>query len=205
MCKGVTVCTELGEDASRWSTSSPLWPKDWFPQATQSFGAAYRAAEEGDLEQALTYLAETRGPELRDWFDVHAQNTGWFRAAHFGREPKPEPMPDLDPLRKPDRYAAEVFERDGLRCRYCGKEVFPTAMLKRFERMVGPENFKTTGNNANRHGVRLAFSAALDHVEPHSRGGRTDPSNLVTACWPCNYGKADYTLAELGLMDPRLT
>jgi hypothetical protein len=67
MCRRSKICTELGEDASRWSTMSPLWPKDWFPQATQSFGAAYRAAEEGDLEQALDWLAETRGPELLDW------------------------------------------------------------------------------------------------------------------------------------------
>jgi len=46
--------------------------------------------------------------------------------------------------------------------------------------------------------------ATLDaDVDPHSRGGRTDPSNLVTACWACNYGKSSYTLTELGMEDPR--
>ncbi|RVI58519.1 HNH endonuclease [Sinorhizobium meliloti] len=28
-----------------------------------------------------------------------------------------------------------------------------------------------------------------DHVEPHSKGGSDDKSNLVTACQDCNYGK----------------
>jgi hypothetical protein len=31
----------------------------------------------------------------------------------------------------------------------------------------------------------------LDHVEPVSRGGSNEPENLVTACEPCNAGKAD--------------
>jgi hypothetical protein len=203
MCKGALTCSELGAEPSQWSRSSPLWPKEWFPQAARSFEAAYRAAEAGDLDQALACLTDSRGPELRDWYDVHAQNAGGFRVAHFGREPKPEPGPPLDPLRKPDRFDAEVFRRDGLRCRYCGTAVFPAAMLKRFERMVGAENFKATGTNTTRHGVAMAFRAILDHVEPWSRGGRTDPSNLVTACWPCNYGKDNFTLSELGLRDPR--
>jgi len=203
VCKAVDVCSELGTDPIHWSPTSPLWPKEWFPQATEAFRAAYRAAESGDLEQALDLLEQTRGPELRDWYDLHAQNTGRFRVAHFGKEPKLEPAPDRDPLRQPTRFEAELFERDGFTCRYCGTEVFPLKMLKRFEEMVGSENFRATGTNATRHGVRLAFRAALDHVEPWSRGGRTDSSNLVTCCGPCNYGKAEYTLAELGLRDPR--
>lgn len=28
-----------------------------------------------------------------------------------------------------------------------------------------------------------------DHIIPRSRGGRTDPSNLVWACSPCNFRK----------------
>lgn len=203
VCKGVPVCTELGTDPTQWSATSPLWPKGWFPKATQSFREAYRVGEAGDLERALAHLADTRGPELRDWYDVHAQNSGNFRVAHFGREPKPKSGLELDALRDPKRFEGELFERDGFRCRYCGTDVFSTAMLKRFERMVGLHNFRATGTNATRHGVAMAFRAVLDHVEPYNRGGRTDPSNLVTSCWPCNYGKAEYTLPELGLRDPR--
>jgi 5-methylcytosine-specific restriction endonuclease McrA len=53
------------------------------------------------------------------------------------------------------------------------------------------------------HGAVLCYSAVADHVAPRSRGGRTDPENLVTACYPCNFGKADYAVEQLALRDPR--
>jgi 5-methylcytosine-specific restriction endonuclease McrA len=35
--------------------------------------------------------------------------------------------------------------------------------------------------------------ATLDHVQPVSKGGKTTWDNCVTACGPCNSGKADKT------------
>src|SRR5207342_3041245 len=36
-----------------------------------------------------------------------------------------------------------------------------------------------------------------DHIRPRARGGSwNERTNLVTACWPCNSGKADFTLEE---------
>ena len=41
-------------------------------------------------------------------------------------------------------------------------------------------------------GVALAASAlTFEHVIPRSRGGQTTWANIVTACMPCNTGKAD--------------
>ena len=42
----------------------------------------------------------------------------------------------------------------------------------------------------------------IDHVQPRSRGGRTEWTNVVTACAPCNRRKGDRTPAEAG-MPPR--
>lgn len=39
----------------------------------------------------------------------------------------------------------------------------------------------------------------LDHVLPESRGGATEPDNLVAACKPCNNKKADKTPEEAGM------
>ncbi len=39
----------------------------------------------------------------------------------------------------------------------------------------------------------------LDHVNPRSRGGRTDWNNVVTACIPCNQRKGDRTPQEAGM------
>lgn len=43
-----------------------------------------------------------------------------------------------------------------------------------------------------------AVQLEVDHVVPISAGGTNDPSNLVTACKPCNRGKS----ALRGVMHP---
>lgn len=42
----------------------------------------------------------------------------------------------------------------------------------------------------------------LDHVLPRSRGGKTQWTNLVTACKRCNSRKGDFTPEEAGLRLP---
>jgi 5-methylcytosine-specific restriction endonuclease McrA len=46
-------------------------------------------------------------------------------------------------------------------------------------------------------------SAVVDHVFPHQLGGPTSLENLVTACYPCNFAKAQFTLEEMGMEGPR--
>ncbi|MXW85183.1 MAG: hypothetical protein F4103_11515 [Boseongicola sp. SB0673_bin_14] len=55
-----------------------------------------------------------------------------------------------------------------------------------------------------RNPIPETFEAAmlLDRaVAHHTAGNRND---VVVTCAPCNYGKGDYMLEELGLIDPRL-
>ena len=40
---------------------------------------------------------------------------------------------------------------------------------------------------------------SLDHIMPWSRGGSDDPSNLATACAPCNTKKRNRTPEEAGM------
>jgi hypothetical protein len=46
----------------------------------------------------------------------------------------------------------------------------------------------------------MIFRPQLDHVFPASRAGQPEIKNLVTYCWPCNYGKKHYTVS---VMDDR--
>lgn len=41
-----------------------------------------------------------------------------------------------------------------------------------------------------------------DHIIPHSRG-TTDLDDMVMTCGPCNFGRMEYTVEEVGLLDPR--
>jgi hypothetical protein len=202
MCRGTDVCTELGPDPTLWSGTSPLRPKEWFLDAFDAFQAARTAADEGDLESALKHLDRTREGDLNEWFDVHAQNSGRFRAMHYGMEPKADVIVK-DPVKTFAGIERQLMERDNYTCQYCSTPILHGSAFTRFRNQVGAENFPTVGTNAQRHGIKLVFSGTLDHVEPHSRGGRTAAENLVTCCWPCNYGKADYTVGELGIRDPR--
>lgn len=68
-----------------------------------------------------------------------------------------------------------IVERDGSRCRYCGR------LVVRVKGGIGP--------------TVLTF----DHVFPRSRGGDSSFDNLVVACQPCNTRKADRTPDEAGM------
>jgi hypothetical protein len=68
-----------------------------------------------------------------------------------------------------------------------------------------PELVSGRGNRG-RHGIQLIIQATFDHVVPAARfhgESFNDIANLVTSCWSCNFGKAHFTLEELGLEDPR--
>jgi 5-methylcytosine-specific restriction endonuclease McrA len=41
-----------------------------------------------------------------------------------------------------------------------------------------------------------AFTLTLDHIVPRARGGASEPSNMCTACQPCNQRKGDRTPDE---------
>ena len=121
---------------------------------------------------------------------------------HYGLETRPEVIVK-DPVKTFARIERQMTERDDYTCQYCSMPVLQSSVFTKFRDQVGAEHFPTVGTNKGRHGVKLVFTGTLDHVDPYSKGGKTAPDNLVTCCWPCNYGKGEYTLTELGLKDPR--
>lgn len=203
MCrkKDHLICTELGPDSNQWSRHCPLPPPAWFDSELDVFAEAVRSAATGDVSNARLVLSRVRDADLRDWYIVHGQNSGRSRHDHFQR-PR-SPTGSTDSLRSPKRFEAETFARDGYRCRYCSTRVVPNQVMKAFQAVVGCAAFPMGSKNENRHGVVLAFSPVADHVVDWSIGGRTHPSNLVTACWSCNYGKYWYSLDQLAIDDPR--
>lgn len=72
----------------------------------------------------------------------------------------------------------DVWKRDGVKCRYCGKQ------LRIPPRGPRPHN---------------PLEATVDHVVPKAKGGRWYFPNLLTACVDCNRAKADQDAIDFRL------
>lgn len=203
MCKQKenSFCSELGADVSLWSKDCPLPKPEWINSALKSFKSAVDFALNGNVEAARLILKESRDLEMRSWFDVHAQNIGAWRAKEFNVE-SPKAIIPLDTLKTFGKFEKSVFARDNFRCGYCSSEVFPKRLLKKVQMIVGESYLPLGRTNATRSGFYLLSVGTLDHVLPWSLGGRTDEKNLVTCCWPCNYGKANFTVKQIGICNP---
>lgn len=154
-------------------------------------------------EAASATLSRVRSDELRSWYVKHGHASGRLRYRLAGRPGRGVAEAVRVPPASPASLVSAVFARDSYSCRYCGLRLFPRRVLVAFGRIVGTEQFEMGGTNALRHGAVVGFQAVADHVLPWNLGGRTEMDNLVTACWCCNFGKAGYTLEQLGLDDPR--
>ena len=158
-------------------------------------------ALQGKPDPARALLRNSRDFEMREWFSVHAQNSGIWRQKSF-KMPAPDPILPLDPVKKFTTLEPLIFARDKHQCRYCGTPVLPKKVFKMAHVALGDDALPLGKTNATRSGFYLMFVGTLDHVLPLSLGGRTDESNLVTCCWSCNYGKANFTLEQIGITDP---
>jgi 5-methylcytosine-specific restriction endonuclease McrA len=203
MCRNADWCSELDPNPKKWSKNCPLPPPSYFNQSLNVFIKAYKAAEAGDKNLAIRLLADTRGEELRNWYIEHGQMSGWHYRVKALNKPKPKRFTGvLEKNKSFAKYEAQVYQRDGYRCGYCGIRVIDTKALLKMEKIVGKKYFKVKGKNNERHGVALALRATIDHINPLSHGGRTRIENLITSCWSCNYGKLNATLEQLGILNP---
>ena len=203
MCKqrGNAFCSELGADSESWSRQTPLPKPDYFEELWMYFVEALTYETQGDYESSRKILKEHDGRQIGMWFDIHAQNAGEWRRKAFNL-PTTTPSLPLDPVKVFEKYLPTILSRDNFRCRYCSRTVLPKKKLISFHRNLGDEFFPIGRRNSEISGYYLVLCATLDHVIPHSLGGRTNEGNLVTSCWPCNYGKMNNTLEQIGLENP---
>jgi len=116
-------------------------------------------------------------------------------------EPREQP-----PRPEVSRFAAgQIFQRDKFHCRYCVGKIIPTSIMELISSLyptIFP--FHPYWKGGLTHPAILSRSGVIDHVRPAAWGGTRDEDNLVTACWPCNAIKADFTLEQLGwaVQDP---
>lgn len=119
------------------------------------------------------------------------------------RRPDSLPEDERHPDRMPNSTVQnEIFGNDGWHCRFCGSKVVCSNAR---DILIGlyPNETHWSKEWRNCHPALYAMTASLDHVLPHSRGGKNDISNFITACYCCQFGRGALTLEEAELLDPR--
>lgn len=164
----------------------------------------------GDAVDAMLAGEEGRASQL-----LAAANLTELRA--FGRRVMGSLDPEIHQLRQgirtssgtkvQDRMPSAVVEamilkRDGHRCRFCGCRVVRKQVRQRLRKLF--PDAVPMGDGTTYHAAFYVLTASIDHVVPHAHGGDSAPENLVTTCRPCNFGRGAYSLAAMGLIDPRL-
>lgn len=96
----------------------------------------------------------------------------------------------------------QLLLRDGYHCRFCGMPVIRRE-IREFIKKIYPEALQWGKQNIDQHAAFQAMWVQYDHILPHARGGNNDLDNMVITCSACNYGRMQYTLEEVGLVDPR--
>jgi hypothetical protein len=199
------ICSELGDDPQLWSPTVPLPKPTAAIKAMETFEASYRALISGELDRAKELLGQISSLEMQTWFDRHAQNVSTLRFRGMGSMPAVVVSSELDPKKTFSHLASKIYLRDNFHCRYCRSKVAPRSFFTNFSKLMGDDAFHIGRANKELPGIYLLFVATLDQVTPLRLGGRTNDANLVTSCWPCNYGKMEYTAEQLGMVDPLLT
>ena len=116
---------------------------------------AIRLGADGDVEGARASLAHIDGSAIQHWYIEHAQVAGTRRVAILRTR---QPLPPVEKLDRPYPTAAaeaEVFRRDGFRCRYCQRKILSRSVLKAFHAVVGDAVFQMGTTNALEVGILI--------------------------------------------------
>jgi len=151
---------------------------------------AARLIVEADIEAVGQYAAQISGP-------ISA-------VVHRYRDVGDPPIiKDRAKQRMPSSSTErEIFERDGWRCRVCDTRIISKKSIRKMHAIL-PDEARQGRRAIDCHYGMSAICVSLDHLLPHSRGGTNNPDNLVTACGPCQFGRNNWTFAEVGIEDPR--
>lgn len=171
--------------------------------AARQLEEAVAAHFAGDRDRADLLIRATNTQVIRDWVE-----SIWGRYSPYNRVQLVDDTPLLpEEARVKERMPSsseklELLARDGFRCRFCGIPVVRGEVRKKLHTLY-PDALPWGRKNELQHAGFQAMWAQFDHVVPHARGGDNHPDNIVVTCGPCNFGRMEHTLKEVGLSDPR--
>lgn len=173
--------------------------------AARLLDAAVTAHLNKRLDLAAELIRCANMPAIREWTEsLWGKGGPWSRPLPVENAPAKVPKAYRLHARMPNKAGlAALVKRDGFRCRFCGIPVVRAEVRTLIHRAY-PDALPWGVGNANQHAGFQALWLTYDHVLPHSRGGSSELDNMVVACQPCNCGRSERTLEEVGLIDPRL-
>ncbi len=153
------------------------------------------------LAEELIRMADIK--EIYDWCE-----SLWGKGGPFSCPLSVDCPPEVPEEQrvKPGVTAAvkrALIARDGYVCRFCGIPLIRAATRMRIREFY-PEALRWGGSNPTNHAAFQAMELQFDHVLPRSRGGSRELENMVVACAPCNCGRMELSLEQVGVTDPRL-
>jgi len=168
--------------------------------AARYLDAAVSAHLQGEYEVAGKLFLLANEPKVRAWLEsIWGKNSPYVSVVKLPAVEVANPVEQRMPTAE---QMAELHNRDGYHCRFCGIPVIRAEVRKAAVKLY-PEQVTWGRTNASQHAGFQALWAQYDHVLPHSCGGTNDLENLIITCAGCNFGKMSYRLEELGLLDPR--
>jgi len=168
--------------------------------AAELLAGAAVAHRSGNFADADRLLREADIPAIRTW-QKPIQYTRPFKMqpsepASLPRDARPIPrMPTKETRRM-------VLERDGYHCRFCGMPVIASETRQAIVAVYGDETLPWGSTFEGCHAAFQCLWLNYDHIIPNARGGTSDADNIVITCAPCNYGRMNFTLGEVGVRHP---
>lgn len=164
----------------------------------------------GDRLGAEELIHGANMPKIRAWTEslwgskaANPNQNQYHRFRTLANSPPIFPNANRAPARMPSTAdRAALIERDGRNCTFCGIPLVRDKVRIAFNRCY-PDASPWGSSNRTQHAAFQCMWLQFDHVLPHSRGGDNSLGNILVTCAPCNYGRAERTLDELGLIDPR--
>lgn len=171
--------------------------------AADLLSQSVRAHFDGDSILAEHLLKKADIPAIRMWTEsIWGQAGVYSQLVKILGNPKTLPKNERDPVRMPSKsIELELLKRDGFNCRFCGIPLIRKETRVFFQKKY-PNAVMWGKTNSEQHAAFQAMWMQFDHLIPHARGGKTSKENLLITCAPCNYGRMNFLVDEIGLIKP---
>ena len=158
----------------------------------------------GRFSLASDLIRQADMPAIRAWTDsLWGSNSPYVKYRDVPNAPPHIHREKREEKRKLSSSEERLLlQRDGYHCRFCNIPLIRDEVRVRIKKKY-PHVLSWKRKNIEQHAAFQAMWVQYDHVVPFARGGNSTLENMIITCAPCNYGRMNHTLEEVGLIDPR--